>query len=256
MYANISKIRQPRRFAVKKFYRLNHQIQAQQLRVLGDDGQIGVLTKEEALKKAHEQGVDLVEIAPDAKPPVARLIDYKKFKYLEDKKEKEARKKTKQTELKEVRFTPFIGEHDFQTGMRKVREFLGEGDIVKISVVFKGRQMTHQEFGPKLLLKIMTELGPGAQQERQARMEGRRYVTVIRAAKGTFKKAETTVSGNSSGRAPDDAQLTDTKSAQDTRPVSASTSGSSTLRGKPSGSDSNEKETDDRTNDKHEQTKN
>lgn len=160
------------------------------MRLLGDNGQIGILTKEEALKKAQELGVDLVEIAPDAKPPVARLIDYKKFKYLEEKKEKEARKKSKQTELKEVRFTPFIGEHDFQTGLRKVKEFLTEGDIVKISIVFKGRQMTHQEFGPKLLDKIMTELGPGAQQERQARMEGRRYVTVIRAVKGAFQKEE------------------------------------------------------------------
>lgn len=81
--------------------------------------------------------------------------------------------------------------------MRKVKEFLGEGDIVKISVVFKGRQMTHQEFGPKLLLKIMTELGPGATQERQARMEGRRYVTVIRGAKGAFKKETEPASGGS-----------------------------------------------------------
>lgn len=153
-----------------------------------DGEQLGVITLSAALNKAQELGVDLIEIAPEAKPPVAKLIDFKKFKYLEDKKEKEARKKTKNTELKEVRFTPFIGEHDLQTNLRKVKEFLGLGDTVKISVVFKGRQMTHQEFGPKLLEKIMAELGPGATQERQARMEGRRYVTVIRGNKGAFKE--------------------------------------------------------------------
>lgn len=152
-----------------------------------DGEQLGVITLSAALIKAQELEVDLIEIAPEAKPPVAKLIDFKKFKYLEDKKEKEARKKTKNTELKEVRFSPFIGEHDLQTNLRKVKEFLGLGDTVKISIVFKGRQMTHQEFGPKLLTKIMTELGPGASQDRPARMEGRRYVTVIRGSKGAFK---------------------------------------------------------------------
>jgi len=152
-----------------------------------DGEQLGVITLQAALTKAQELEVDLIEIAPEAKPPVAKLIDFKKFKYLEDKKEKEARKKTKNTELKEVRFSPFIGEHDLQTNLRKVKEFLGLGDTVKISVVFKGRQMTHQEFGPKLLEKIMADLGPGAVQERQARMEGRRYVTVIRGNKGAFR---------------------------------------------------------------------
>jgi len=152
-----------------------------------DGEQLGVITLSAALTKAQELEVDLIEIAPEAKPPVAKLIDFKKFKYLEDKKGKEARKKTKNTELKEVRFSPFIGEHDLQTNLRKVKEFLGLGDTVKVSIVFKGRQMTHQEFGPKLLEKIMTDLGLGATQDRQARMEGRRYVTVIRGNKAAFK---------------------------------------------------------------------
>lgn len=143
-----------------------------------------------ALMRAQELGLDLVEIAPEASPPVARIIDYKKFKYLEEKKEKEARKKTKQTELKEVRFTPFIGEHDLQTGLKKVKEFLSEGNLVKISIVFKGRQMAHQEFGPKLLERILKELEGLAQMERPARMEGRRFVSTIRGAKGTIKKAQ------------------------------------------------------------------
>ena len=142
----------------------------------------------QALGKAQELGLDLVEIAPDAQPPVAKIIDYKKFKYLEDKKEKEARKKTKQTELKEVRFTPFIGDHDLQTGLKKVREFLSDGNLVKISIVFKGRQMAHQEFGPKLLEKILGELEGMGQIERPPRMEGRRFVSIIRAARGAAKQ--------------------------------------------------------------------
>ncbi|MEX2028186.1 MAG: translation initiation factor IF-3, partial [Candidatus Curtissbacteria bacterium] len=110
--------------------------------MLDEEGkQIDVMSLSQALAKAQELELDLVEIAPDAVPPVAKIIDYKKFKYLEDKKEKEARKKTKQTELKEVRFTPFIGDHDLDTGLRKVKEFLSDGNLVKISIVFKGRQM-------------------------------------------------------------------------------------------------------------------
>ena len=126
----------------------------------------------------------MIEIAPDAKPPVVKIIDYKKFKYLEEKKEKEARKHAKQTELKEVRFSPFIGEHDLKTALQKVKRFLGDGDIVKISVVFTGRQMAHQEFGPKMLKRILTDLEGIAEQEREARFEGRRYVTFVKPVKG------------------------------------------------------------------------
>lgn len=149
--------------------------------------QIDVMSLPQALAKAQELELDLVEIAPDAEPPVVKIINYKKFKYLEDKKEKEARKKTKQIELKEVRFTPFIGEHDLQTGLKKVREFLSDGNLVKITIVFKGRQMAHQEFGPKLLEKIMTTLVDLAQIERPPRMEGRRFVSIIRETKRIAK---------------------------------------------------------------------
>lgn len=137
----------------------------------------------EALKRAQEADIDLVEIAPDIKPPVAKLIDFKKFKYLQEKKEKEARRHTKETELKEVRFSPFIGEHDFQVAANKVKKFLKEGNLVKISIVFTGRQMAHQEFGPKLLEKIMSDLEGTAAKERPERFEGRRFVTLVRAVK-------------------------------------------------------------------------
>lgn len=137
----------------------------------------------EALKLAQDAQLDLIEISPDAKPPVVRIVDYKKFKYLEEKKEKEARKHAKATELKEVRFSPFIGEHDLETNLNRVKKFLQNGDMVKISIVFKGRQMAHQEFGPKKLTEIIGLLEGIGEQERQARFEGRRYVTFVKPAK-------------------------------------------------------------------------
>lgn len=137
---------------------------------------------------ARDEELDLVEIAPNAQPPVAKIIDFKKFLYLEERKEKEARKHTKETELKEVRFSPFIGEHDLEVGVARVRKFLKEGDLVKITVVFKGRQMTHTEFGPKVLKRVMDHLQDEAVQDRVERMEGKRFVTVLRAAKSQPKK--------------------------------------------------------------------
>lgn len=131
-----------------------------------------------------------MEIAPNAQPPVAKIIDFKKFLYLEERKEKEARKHTKETELKEVRFSPFIGEHDLEVGVERVRKFLDNGDLVKISVIFKGRQMTHTEFGPKVLARIMALLDGKAVQDKPERMEGKRFVTVLKAAKNQAKKSE------------------------------------------------------------------
>ena len=142
----------------------------------------------EALKKAQGLDLDLIEIAPEAKPPVAKLIDFKKFKYLEGKKEKEARKHAKQTELKEVRFSPFIGEHDLNTQLERVKKFLSEGNLVKVSIIFTGRQMAHTEFGPKLLERIMTELAQVAEKEREEKFEGRRLVTILKSAQKTSQK--------------------------------------------------------------------
>mgnify|MGYP001559024685 CR=1 FL=1 len=130
----------------------------------------------------------MVEIASDAKPPVVKIIEYKKLKYLEEKKRKEARKHTKETELKEVRLSPFIGEHDLETGLNKVKKFLREGDLVKISIIFKGRQMTHTEFGPKLLEKVLYLLNGIAVQDKEAKFQGRRYITVLKSVKGNMKQ--------------------------------------------------------------------
>lgn len=186
-----------RRLKVKRFYRLNQQIRADQVRVIDEEGkQIGVLALSEALEKAKEKELDLVEIAPAANPPVVKIIEFKKFKYLEERKEKEARKHAKQTELKEVRFSPFIGKHDLETGLEKVKKFIEEGDLVKITIVFKGRQMAHTEFGPKVLGEIMTRLEGKAEEERPARFEGRRYATIIKPAKHVKSEKETNENQN------------------------------------------------------------
>lgn len=169
------------RFAVKRHFRLNQQITASEVRVIGKEGkQIGILPIAQALQQARKAEADLVEIAPDAKPPVVKIIEFKKFKYLEEKKEKEARRHAKQTELKEVRFSPFIGEHDYRTAIEKVKRFLENGDLVKVSIVFLGRQMVHQEFGPKLLERIMATLEGIGKLDREPRFEGRRYVTIVK----------------------------------------------------------------------------
>lgn len=152
--------------------------------------QVGVMSTSEALKIAQEQELDLVEIAPEAKPPVVKIIDFKKFQYLEERKQKEARKHTKETELKEVRVSPFIGEHDLEVSLKKVKKFLTEGDMVKLSVVFKGRQMAHTEFGPRLLGRILETLNGIGEKDRESRWEGRRFVSIINPTKEAMQKVQ------------------------------------------------------------------
>jgi translation initiation factor IF-3 len=142
----------------KKFYRINHFIKSPTLRVIGDDGkQIGILTISEALAKANEAQLDLVEIAPTAKPPVAKIIDYKKFVYLEEKRARKG-KKSKGGEIKEVRFTPFIASADFDVRIKRAIKFLGEGDKVRIVVKFVGRQISKRDFGYEIVRKAKIAL--------------------------------------------------------------------------------------------------
>lgn len=143
----------------RKFYRLNYQITAPELRLLDEEGkQIGVVTKIEALQKAKEHGLDVVEIAPNATPPVAKLIDYKKFKYQEAKKERESKKGQKNVSVKEIRLRPFIGAHDFDTRLAQAIEFLSEGNQVKITLTFKGREITRKEFGFSVIKRFIESL--------------------------------------------------------------------------------------------------
>jgi len=166
-----------------KFYRLNYFIQAREVRLLDEAGkQIGIVTKEEALRRGRAAGVDVVEIAPNAKPPVAKLIDFKKFKYLEAKKEREEKKKQKHVGIKEVRLTPFIGEHDIDFRSKRAQEFLNEGNQLKISLTFRGRQITRKEFGFEVINKFIGRLEE-VKVVRAPHFEGKNLVTLVAADK-------------------------------------------------------------------------
>ncbi|MFH2019706.1 MAG: translation initiation factor IF-3 [bacterium] len=167
-----------------KFYQTNQYIRATTLRVVDETGkQIGVISLEEALSIARERGLDLVEIAPMAKPPVAKIIDYKKFKYLEAKKDREGNKKSSKTDLKEIRFTPFIAQGDFDSRIEKIKEIMDDGDRVKVVVKFVGRQITHVEFGHDLVKRITDELDGIAVADGVAKLQGKQLFLILNPSK-------------------------------------------------------------------------
>ena len=164
----------------RKFYRTNDRIFASQLRVIDSEGkQIGLLGKFEALEIARDKGMDLVEIAPTAKPPVARIIDFKKFLYQEEKKRREEKKKSKTSETKEIRLGPFMDDHDLETMVRRAREFLEDNDKVKLVVRFSGRQMAHPEFGHQVLGKAIQNLSDISKVDKNAHFEGRQLISML-----------------------------------------------------------------------------
>jgi translation initiation factor IF-3 len=185
----------------RKFYRVNERIYALSLRVLDAEGkQIGVLSKFEALEAARSQGLDLVEIAPMAKPPVAKIVDFKKFLYQEEKKKREEKKKTKASETKEVRLGPFMSDNDLGVMTRRAREFLENGDKVRLVVFFSGRQITHPEFGHKVLDKTISELSDISKVERERRLEGRKLIVLVSPDKKGSGKAVPIDSDNKDGQ--------------------------------------------------------
>ncbi|MGA9753033.1 MAG: translation initiation factor IF-3 [Acidobacteriota bacterium] len=159
---------------------MNRQIRVREIRVIDDDGaQLGIMTPDEALVMAEAKGLDLVEIAPTAQPPVCRIIDYGKFLYDEKKKAQEARKKQKQVVVKEIKLRPKIEEHDFQVKKRRIEEFLEDGDKVKITVRFRGREIVHPELAQRLLTRIATEVVQKGKIERAPGMEGRMMTMLL-----------------------------------------------------------------------------
>lgn len=152
-----------------------------------DGTKLGVISKGEAIKLAMNRQLDLVEIAPNAKPPVAKILDFQKFKYEENKREQAAKKHAKDVELKEIWLTPRIAEHDLQTRLNRVDEFLKDGDKIMFRVKFKGREMAHTEFGFELLKKIYNILGDKIVIERDAKLEGRSITAIIGRSKGSHK---------------------------------------------------------------------
>jgi translation initiation factor IF-3 len=141
-------------------FRINHQIKAKEVRVIDSDGkQIGILKLDEAIKKAQDKDLELIEIAPKANPPVCKIIELGKFKYEEEKKKKKGKKGKKGGEIKEIRFSPFIGNADYQTRLDKIKQFLQEGNKIRGVVKFKGRQMGSKTFGYNVLNKLFDDLG-------------------------------------------------------------------------------------------------
>ncbi|MCZ4351303.1 translation initiation factor IF-3 [Roseovarius aestuarii] len=150
------------------------------MRLIGADGEnVGVVSSNRALEMAEEAGLDLVEISPNAKPPVCKIMDFGKFKYETQKREAEARKKQKIIEVKEVKFRPNTDTHDYDVKMRNVFKFLDGGDKVKVTLRFRGREMAHQDLGRKLLERIAVDIEGRGKVENMPKMEGRQMIMII-----------------------------------------------------------------------------
>jgi translation initiation factor IF-3 len=160
--------------------RINREIRAREIQLIDAEGQNrGVVQVMEAQQLADEASLDLVEIVPTANPPVCKILDYGKFRFLEQKKAAEARKKQKIVEIKEIKLRPGIDEHDYDTKMKAVRRFFEEGDKVKVTLRFRGREMAHQDLGFRLLERVKAETGTIAKVEAEPSMEGRQMVMVL-----------------------------------------------------------------------------
>ncbi|MEZ5831236.1 MAG: translation initiation factor IF-3 [Dongiaceae bacterium] len=160
--------------------RINHQINVPNVRLVREDGtMVGVVTTREAINMAADAGLDLVEVSPNATPPVCKILDLGKFKYEEQKRKNEARKKQKIIEVKEIKLRPGIDTHDYDVKMRSIHRFLEEGDKVKVTMRFRGREMAHQELGAKVLDRVKADLDAVAKVESAPKMEGRQMIMVI-----------------------------------------------------------------------------
>jgi translation initiation factor IF-3 len=159
---------------------VNEQITTPSVRLIDQDGnQVGIVNRYEAMRRADEAGLDLVEIAANASPPVCKILDYGKFKYELQKKEAEARKKQKVIQVKEIKLRPNTDVHDYEVKMRSVRGFLGDGDKVKVTLRFRGREMAHPEIAMKLMDRVQNDLKDLAKVEQSPKLEGRQMVMVI-----------------------------------------------------------------------------
>ncbi|MDH4121695.1 MAG: translation initiation factor IF-3 [Deltaproteobacteria bacterium] len=160
--------------------RVNNQIKSREVRVIaGENDQLGILTIEEALRKAAEEGLDLVEVAPQAVPPVCRIMDFGQYKYQLSKKQHEAKKNQKVIHLKEIKLRPKTEEHDFNFKLKHALEFLENGDKVKVTVMFRGRELSHKELGQRLLEKFLERSAEAAMVELAPKMEGRTMTMVL-----------------------------------------------------------------------------
>jgi translation initiation factor IF-3 len=160
--------------------RINEEIGVMRVRLVDERGNmVGIVPRNEALTMAADAGLDLVEIAPNADPPVCKILDFGKFKYEEQKKKNEARKKQKIIEVKEIKLRPSIDDHDYEVKMRSMNKFIEEGDKVKVTMRFRGRELAHQELGMNVLMRVREDLGEIAKVEQMPRMEGRQMTMVV-----------------------------------------------------------------------------
>jgi len=172
--------------ATEKKHRINGEIRVNEVRLIGIEGeQLGIVKIAQALEMAEEHDIDLVEISPTAVPPVCRLMDYGKFRYQEQKRQQEARAKQKVVQLKEVKFRPGTDEGDYNVKLRNVRRFIEDGDKVKVSLRFRGREMAHQELGMRVLERVRDDVEDICQVESFPRLEGRQMVMVLAPRKKT-----------------------------------------------------------------------
>lgn len=160
--------------------RINHRIRATEVRLIDPDGnQLGVVELDDALEKADDWGLDLVEVAPNAKPPVCRIMDFGKYKYQQKKRDAEAKKKSSRVELKEVKFRPKTDTHDIETKLRHARRFLEERNRVKFTVMFRGREMAHPGIAEEMLIECAEDLSDVANVEQRPKMEGRNMTMLL-----------------------------------------------------------------------------
>jgi len=159
---------------------INEFIRAREVRVISDENeQLGIMPIDQALKVAAEAGLDLVEVAPDAAPPVCRVMDFGRYKYQQSKKTAESRKKASVIEVKEVKFRPKTGEHDYQFKLRNIQKFLAEKNKVKVSLMFRGREIAHADLGLALLEKVIQDIGEAGTPEQMPKIEGRNMIMIL-----------------------------------------------------------------------------
>jgi translation initiation factor IF-3 len=180
--------------------RINERIRVPEVRLIGDDGeQIGVVPTDEALRYAQERELDLVEVAPEARPPVTRVLDYSKYKYEQAQKQKAARKHQQQIVIREIKFRPKIAQHDYDTKKGHVERFLRHKDKVKITIMFRGREVTHPERGEALLNRLSEELGDLAVIEQRPTQDGRNMTMMLGPSRAVLAGAEGAVEGDAAG---------------------------------------------------------
>ena len=200
--------------AANDSHQINEEILDEEVRLIGEDGaQLGIMSSAEALKVAEEAGLDLVKIAPNAVPPVCRVMDYGKFRFEQTKKEKEAKKNQKVIEVKEIRMGPSIGENDFNTKLKNCIKFLKEGNRVKVSVRFRGREMAHTDIGKELLSDFAAQCEEVATVDKEAKLEGRNMFMFLspKPVKPEKKKKENNNKGDSNNAETENTQRSEEK---------------------------------------------